>query len=146
MGCSTPLTGRGDTLRLTLNQVRRVLLTQLQVNGQDTYFLVDTGSGISLIDKSLANELGFTFNPTHGQGKIYGIGGIARFMTTSNIRLSYQGQKLRGYRLYTTDLSLLQDFKLPRRYKIAGILGADFFSRNQAILDFEQGEILLTRR
>jgi hypothetical protein len=140
------LRGQQDTLKLALDQVRRVLLTQLQVNGQDAYFLVDTGSGISLIDQQEAERLDFAFHPENGQGKIYGLGGTARFMVTSNIRVSYQGERLRGCRFYTTDLSLLQDFKLPKRYKISGILGADFFHRNQAILDFEQSQILLTRR
>lgn len=137
---------QGDTLRIKLDKVHNILLAELQVNGQSAYFLIDTGSGISLIDQGQADKFGFEVHPEQGKGKIYSLGGTAHFMTTSSLKLSYRGQRLRRGRLYTTNLSRLHDFKLPRRYTIAGILGADFFRKNQAVLDFRKEQVLLTKR
>ncbi len=146
MGGAESGVSQTDTLRIDLSRVRSILLAELQVNNRPAYFLIDTGSGISLIDLAQASKFGFEVHPENGQGKIYSLGGTTHFMATSGLKLSYEGQRLRRGRLYTTDLRHLHDFGLPNRYTIAGILGADFFRKNKAILDFEKAQVVLTRR
>ena len=121
--------GHGDFLMMTL---------RLE-NGEQLPFLVDTGTSITLFDKSLAPQLGRKIgdasmgNPEHWGQHIKSDVYLTRNLYLGNVLLKTSGNKTT-----TVDLSKLS---LETGYPIKGILGMNTLKHYCIQLDFDAGKI-----
>lgn len=119
----------------------KVPIVQGEVNGQKVFWIIDTGASYSILDVSLSNTLDFKLEVSSSQDEIAGVGGVVFPQSTSQVRA-----KLGGVELDITFKA--QDLSAVRRaiqnttgINIAGVLGSDWMTRNDIIVDYKYQEI-----
>lgn len=93
--------------------------------------LLDTGCAISVFDTDIVSTLGLTINTEIGRAvRMYGIGGKSELAFQQTIdEISIDSNHLSNY---TLQLAMT---KIP--YGFDAILGVDYFTRSQAVIDFK---------
>lgn len=104
--------------------------------GLDRYnFLLDTGSSLSIINKSVLDYIKHTV--LDGTGSMYGIDGKANTVSYIRITLNYKDMN------YEEDFQVLDmsapfgNIKRESGVTIHGILSSSFFNKYKYVLDFE---------
>lgn len=120
-----------------------IIFVTLNINGQDAWFIVDTGAGISIIDRKQAEAFRFRYYPEKGSGKIHSVGGHSEVSLTSHISVSYKEVSLTRTKFYASDIDALNRFLAKRGKEILGIVGADFLQRHQAVIDYGENMIYI---
>ncbi len=137
------LGAKADSLVLGLKIQSKISLIELKVNGRNAVFIVDTGSSISLVDEAKANMYKFKSFPAKGQGKIQGLGGKNSFNITSRIKLSYADKFRCNHKFYACNLSNIISVFERKNKSILGILGADFFLKYKAVIDYDKKSLII---
>lgn len=93
--------------------------------------LLDTGCAISVFDTDIVSTIGLTINTEIGRAvRMYGIGGKSELAFQQTIdEISIDSNHLSNY---TLQLAMT---KIP--YSFDAILGVDYFTRSQAVIDFK---------
>jgi predicted aspartyl protease len=110
--------------------VGALLLVPVRVNGRDARFLLDTGAGATVIDATLAEELGLE---SRGLVQARGAAGHDAAAFVGVERLELPGVELRGQTVVTLDLAPVAAV-IGRA--VDGVLGYDFLSRFAVRLDY----------
>jgi hypothetical protein len=111
---------------------------QLQIAGSSgrLWFSLDTGSGSSYLDSSVAKRLGLQ---TSGSGSVHGAGaGTVPVNFIESVTFELAGLTSSGHRVNTTDLTGLQG-----HHPMDGFLGYDFISRYVITLDYAAGKMTI---
>lgn len=120
---------------IAVERVGALLLVPVRVNGRDARFLLDTGAGATVLDASLAEELGL-----EGRGLVQARGAAgsdaAAFVSVELLELP--GVELRGQTVVTLDLAPVASV-IGRA--VDGVLGYDFLSRFAVRLDYPAARI-----
>lgn len=99
-------------------------------------FLLDTGSNVSLINKSVLGSM--SFENAASEIDLVGLDGIERTGKIITTYLSYDNISYRAC-FVVTDLSpTFSQIKKEHGVTLHGILGSDFFKAYEYILDFEK--------
>jgi hypothetical protein len=112
-------------------------LVSADLGGKSVRFLVDSGSGITCLDRRLADELQL---PTAGEAQARGVGGQlipARLVWLEGLRFGPLPpvRQMAG----VLDLSWANDLRDQEAgTDVAGILGADFLFRTGGVVDFDR--------
>ena len=101
-------------------------------------FLLDTGAGATVVEKSVAAGLGLK---SEGKLGAQGVGGSADYGITTLDTLEVGGAQLWGQHAVTLSLP---DFQSVTGVTVGGVLGYDFISRFTVSIDYGQGFITLT--
>lgn len=98
-------------------------------------FLLDTGSDLSYINKSILSSLEYT--EISESRNIISVGGNTQSLGCCNMTVTYRNQKFTdGF--YISDLNeAFGAIKAETGVQIHGILGSKFFAKYKYILDFE---------
>ena len=125
---------------LPLVNDKRHLFLQCSINDKPALFLLDTGSGISIIDFNQIEKYNLTIKPGWGSGVITGLGTLENVQYLSNVKFKISGT---GYKpvFYSADLANVNQSFASRNIKISGILGGDFFKQYQATINYKQSLI-----
>ena len=109
------------------------LLVHPLLNGKDAgWFILDSGAGSTVVDKTIANDLKLA---SIGKQTLTGVGGNAESAFRLADTLSLGRATLRNLIFSELDLSELgTDLKI----KLGGILGADFFRRTVVAIDMNR--------
>lgn len=93
--------------------------------------LLDTGCAISVFDTDIVSTIGLTINTEIGRAvRMYGIGGKSELAFQQTVdEISIDSNHLSNY---TLQLAMT---KIP--YGFDAILGVDYFTRSQAVIDFK---------
>lgn len=98
-------------------------------------FLLDTGSDLSYINKSILPSLEYT--EISESRNIISVGGNSQSLGCCNMTVTYRNQKFID-RFYISDLDeAFGAIKAETGVQIHGILGSKFFAKYKYILDFE---------
>ena len=98
-------------------------------------FLLDTGSDLSYINKSILPSL--EYKEIDESRNIISVGGNSQSLRCCNMTVTYKSQKFID-RFYVSDLDeAFGAIKAETGVQIHGILGSKFFAKYKYILDFE---------
>ena len=98
-------------------------------------FLLDTGSDLSYINKSILPSL--EYKEVNESRSIISVGGNSQTLGCCDMTVTYRNQKFID-RFYISDLDeAFGTIKVETGVQIHGILGSKFFAKYKYILDFE---------
>ena len=98
-------------------------------------FLLDTGSDLSYINKSILPSL--EYEEVNESRNIISVGGNSQSLGCCDMTVTYRNQKFID-RFYISDLDdAFGTIKVETGVQIHGILGSKFFAKYKYILDFE---------
>ena len=98
-------------------------------------FLLDTGSDLSYINKSILPSL--KYKEVNESRNIISVGGNSQTLGCCDMTVTYRNQKFID-RFYISDLDeAFRAIKAETGVQIHGILGSKFFTKYKYILDFE---------
>ena len=116
----------------------------LSVNGKPCIFLIDTGGGATLIDKSKKYKFGLEASKTGDYAA--GIGSVSALTKTSAI-LQINGYDIEENDLYLMDISYINsEFRKNHARQVDGVLGTDFLDKYKAIIDYSMCKLFLKIR
>jgi hypothetical protein len=113
-----------DTARLTV--IRNIPIVKGTINGITAYFIVDTGSTITVLNESLRNDYGFSVIKNHFWNRrlIIGMGGRAFLKQVNDVTIGLGNMHLEFVNK-SADLTLLSEQFATHGITIAGIIGTD---------------------
>lgn len=115
-------------------------IVSFQNNGKFFNFLLDTGSNVEIINKSIVSELKLSESKLsdNDENTIFGLDGIERNAKTVTIPLSYKDTNL-TVKCFCLDMNqTFGKIKNETGVQIHGILGSKFFKDNKYILNFDE--------
>ena len=115
-----------------------------ELNGKRAYFLIDTGSDLTILNSKDARKYGFKIRATRaGKYKISGLDSEhrGRFLLAFKAELILGGRNMRGsYKVF--DLShIIKSILDDTGIRITGIIGSDLMKRHKFVIDYEAEEI-----
>jgi hypothetical protein len=117
------------------------ITASISVNGQPCIFLIDTGGGATLIDKSKKNAFGLKTSKTGDYAA--GIGSASPLSKTS-ATFQINGYDIEVKDLYLMDISFINsEFRKNKVRKVDGVLGTDFLDKYKAVIDYSKCKMLL---
>ena len=101
-----------------------------EVAGRDVRVMLDSGAGITVLDRGFADSIGLQLRDG---GAIRGIGGEEQLFLADGVDVSVPGVTLRDATVAVLDLSEIAD-KMGRSFEV--ILGVEVFTRAVVIIDY----------
>ena len=128
----------GDVASLRLRPVHgSQAIVPVMINHTGPYdFLVDTGTQVSIVDRSLADALHLE---SRGEIELVGVGFQSRAPVSQLDSLSVGSQAMTDHVVVEQDLGQLQKTDL----HIRGILGGNFLSHFDVLIDYQHGVLCL---
>ncbi|MEO9484302.1 MAG: aspartyl protease family protein [Ekhidna sp.] len=120
-------------------------IVQADINGKKGYFLVDTGSDISIINTSDLKRYKLEEAKAYGDHRraIGFNGGKTAVMKVKNARVIF-GQKYDHSEFYSLNISeIIRTIEAKTNIKISGIMGSDLLAKYNCIIDYNQRHIIL---
>jgi hypothetical protein len=116
-----------------------------QINEVDGTFVLDTGSGGTVIDEKNKNKFKLTTNDT--EEKASGVGGSnIEMLTSENNHLKIGDLELTDQSFILMNLDYVNDaFELNGLERVDGIIGTDILKNNKAIIDYSTLKIYLKK-
>ena len=116
----------------------------LSVNGNPCIFLIDTGGGATLIDKSKKYKFGLEASKTGDYAA--GIGSVSA-LTKTSATLQINGYDIEENDLYLMDISYINsEFRKKHARQVDGVLGTDFLDKYEAVIDYSRCKLFLKIR
>lgn len=123
--------------RGALNQ----LFVQVAINGDDAgWFIVDTGTGYTVVDQTTAKRLGLQ---SRGTQSVWTPGGHTNITAVGASSLTVGGIVFRDPSVFVCDMTVLRELTGGR---LVGLLGGDILSRCPFMMDIQAGELTFYRR
>lgn len=129
---------KSSSLDLEFSHSRHVFV-RASVNGYETQVLIDSGAGITVIDKAFFATLGLE---STGHVRVMGVGGTAPASYVSKLRLKLGTFELREVTALVTDLSQIEAHVA---HKIPVILGNALFENAVVEIDYPKGRLICHR-
>ncbi len=120
-------------------------IIQADINGKKGYFLVDTGSEISVINSSDLKKYKLEANKTYGDHKrAIGFNGeTTAVMKIKNADVIF-GEQYDHDDFYSLNISeLVRSIEAKTNIKISGIMGTDLLTKYNCVIDYNQRHIIL---
>ena len=132
-----------DEVKLIKTRTGHITAT-ISVNGKPCVFLIDTGGGATLIDKSKRNKFGLKASKTGDYAA--GIGSVSALVRTS-ATFQINGYDIEEQDLYLMDISYINtEFRKNHARQVDGVLGTDFLDKYGAVIDYAQQKLTLRIR
>ena len=112
------------------------------INGKKALFLLDSGSGMSIIDINQIDYYNLRSRPEFGKRLISGIGSSEQIEYLSGVKLEIKGRHFKPI-FYGSNLQNVNHAFRKNNIRIAGILGSDFLKQYGAIINYQQSMITL---
>lgn len=112
------------------------------LNGKEAFFLLDTGSDLSILHTRMARTYGFAISSKVYRRPIHGIQGETNFVKP----IRHANLTLGGHALETSfkgmDIGpLVASIRRKTTFQIAGIIGVDVLMRYGFAIDFQQRQV-----
>lgn len=118
---------------IPFNQTNNLPIVTLTVNEEHCKFLVDTGSTLTVIDKSKQSK--YKFYTTDSNRNVEGIGGNVYLEEVHGVKLKYKDSTVVAT-FVSFDMS-----NVGEKIGISGILGSDFLELNGYSVDFKKNKL-----
>ncbi len=117
------------------------ITTSILVNGKPCLFMIDTGAGATVIDRTKQDRFGLKL--THSSDYAAGIGSVSALAGTEAM-MTINGHNIQVDSLYLMDISFVNaELKKHQGRKVDGLLGSDFLKKHHAIIDYGKKKIIL---
>lgn len=134
---------------LAQNEVRMIgtmhqPIVRGELNGKKAFFLIDTGSSITLLNLKAAPKYDFGLARMNLEG--YRLSGLnsehkSGVLAATNAKLFLGGKRMQGA-FRVIDLSyIIQSIAESTGIRIAGIIGSDLMRRHNFVIDYREREI-----
>ena len=120
-------------------------IIQAEINGKKGYFLIDTGSEISIINTSDLNRYKLQVAKTYGDHRrAIGFNGqTTAVMKIKNADVVF-GDQYDHEEFFSLNISeLVRSIEAKTGIKVAGIMGTDLLTKYNCIIDYNQRHIVL---
>ena len=117
-----------------------------ELNGKKTYFLIDTGAGITTLDLNQSKDFGFSYTISDVE-----VGGFLNTIETVNEARGVESIKINGIKIYentiyTQNMSNLVRYIEKCSYKrISGIIGLPLIKRQGLVIDLVNNKLYLAK-
>ena len=129
-----------ETLDLFITPTGHIT-TSILVNSKPCLFMIDTGAGATVIDKTKQDRFGLKTSRTSDYAA--GIGSVSPLTYTEAV-MHINGHDIKTDSLYLMDISFVNaELKKHHSRKVDGLLGADFLKHHQAIIDYAKKKLYL---
>ncbi len=144
-GTDSVMVAKGyDEVELFKTRTGHITAT-LSVNGKPCIFLIDTGGGATLIDKS-KKKYKFGLEASKTGDYAAGIGSISA-LTKTSASLQINGYDIEENDLYLMDISYINsEFRKKHARQVDGVLGTDFLDKYEAVIDYSRCKLFLRIR
>jgi hypothetical protein len=116
-----------------LDYASNLRLVSVKVNGYNANLILDTGAGITILDKYFAEEIDLYFYST--ENNVSGIGGVKQIYQTDSFVFIALGDTMRYY-TKIVDLSEVRYKMYKDGYSVHGVLGGDFLEEKGCVIDY----------
>ena len=114
-----------------------------KINSIDTYFIIDSGASLSVLDESQKDK--FKFIVEESDIEAAGYGGTANFKNAIGVNIEIGGVKF-STEFKSQDLSKIGEIIFKSQgVKIGGIVGSDIMHKNKFIIDYSLNSISLSK-
>jgi len=113
-----------------------------ELNGKKTFFLIDTGAGITTLDLSQSKYYGFSYAMTDMEvgGFINSVKSIKQALGVESMKIN--GMKISGEMIYTENLSNLVRYVERCSFKtISGIIGVPIIKSQGLVIDLVNNKL-----
>jgi hypothetical protein len=101
---------------------------------------VDTGAAASLLDINQAKD--YKFKTWKTEQKFAGVGGLSHRYRVSNYEFAHDSTVLKIYP-FGADLKMISESFEESGLPVAGVIGSDFFKKNDAIIDYKNNLLII---
>jgi len=139
MACSTPEYVNSFVIDTSCD----LSVVEGELNGKKTYFLLDTGAGITSLDLNQGKQYGFTCAETDEL-----IGGFTNDKTQAKVAIGIHSLTINGIdihdgMIYTNKMDNLVQFISNCSHKtISGIIGAPLIKKYGLVIDLTNGRLI----
>jgi len=137
-GCATTQPPGSSDIDTSCN----VCLVSGELNGKKTYFLIDTGAGITTLDLSQSKYFGFSYAITDVVvgGFVNSVNPIKQALGVESLKIN--GKKITGEVIYTENMSNLVRYIERCSYKrISGIIGVPIIKSQGLVIDLVNNKL-----
>ncbi|MEM8968392.1 MAG: retropepsin-like aspartic protease [Bacteroidota bacterium] len=116
------------------------------INGKEAFFLVDTGSDVSLIHAKDAKRYGFFCHPRRALDRfqLYGLGTSIKELTAVHNMYVQLGSRTIFADYIALDLStIIHSLNTGTSIEISGILGSKTLNKYGFVIDYHRNEIIM---
>ncbi|MCI4671315.1 MAG: retropepsin-like domain-containing protein [Bacteroidia bacterium] len=116
------------------------------INGRKTYFLLDTGADISLLNIEAQQDYGFETQPVIGEHHIQGVEGKRQQVKATKKAEIYLGpQKIKSRILAFNMNHVVEGIYGKTGVKISGIIGSDIMRKYGFVIDYSTNKVLIQK-
>ena len=138
---STNANNSGYTIEIL--SLEKVPIVAISLNGQTAYFVLDSGSDVSLLHSLEAGKFQFTHEKRASKSIVGASGGKQPSYEATQIDLQIDRQPLET-QFYATDLSsVVASLVLSTGYQISGIVGLDLMRKYGFEIDYGNQQLVL---
>ncbi len=118
-------------------------IIEVTLNGKSAYFLVDTGSDITILHARDSKKYGFDTvkNNSHNHSVVGLSGRITTLYSTRNVKLKVGSSRVMNRYLALDISSLVQMIHKRSSIRISGIIGSDLMKRYGFVIDYANKQI-----
>lgn len=128
-----PLDNRSS---IEIKSLEKVPIVEVTLNGKTAYFVLDSGSDVSLLDSAEANDYGFFFQKRATRSIVGASGGNQSLYQATGVNLQIDRQPLQTA-FYATDLSpVIESLSNSTGIAISGIIGMDLMRKYGFEIDY----------
>ncbi|NJO63296.1 MAG: hypothetical protein HC836_35300 [Richelia sp. RM2_1_2] len=131
-----------DVETITLKKHYHMFFIEIHINKKKANLLVDTGAAYTILDINQAKKYGYEYHDTDIE--IIGIGGRLNRFRLTNYNIEHNESKL-IVRPYGADLNIVAKSFSDHGLNIVGIIGSDFFTTAQAVIDYKENKLILNK-
>lgn len=132
-----------DRYSIDIECLKKVPIVKATLNGKTAYFIVDSGSDVSLLHKSDASDYAFTPKKRATKSIIGVSGGNQSLYEAPDIDLKMAGHRLQT-QFYATDLStVVKALFISTGIAVSGIIGIDLMRKYGFEIDYVNEKLFL---
>jgi hypothetical protein len=123
--------------------LHRLPIVEVRLNEKKAFFLLDTGSAITMLNQKDGSKYGFkTFDRGNEQHMAIGIGGATTSFTSAyKVKLELGSTRLMTHYMIHDLSHIIAQIKKSSGVEISGILGSDIMKRYGIIIDYRHKRI-----
>jgi len=131
--------GVDTEILIPFEMYRGLPITEMQLNGLDAKFLIDTGATSSVLNIDCAVVYEFEYVDVNDSFFTGASGTQIRSGLVRNAWVHSKGKRI------NVDFKGLEMPSIRERYGVVGILGSDIFNNNDCIIDYDNKLIIIRR-